>query len=360
MIEASFGEDGVEGTMASYLIGLALGQLLYGPFSDRFGRKPPLYIGFTIYIVGSLLCAVADSMNALMLGRIVQALGACAGMTIGRAIVRDRCQPDEAARVFSTLMAIVSIAPILAPIAGGFIVSAWGWRATFFIQAGLGAGVLLGVHIYLAESLKPEYARSIKPSLVLRGYGTLFTDRQFMKHAIIGGFAMAALFGYVAGAPIVLPAMFNVPPEIFGWLIGVNGLAFMLSSRLNMRALRTHTPQNILSRFILWPLLIGIAIICAGFLDGRLLTLPLFAVLLLQFAFFIVTARLLPNSSALALAPRAHDAGAASALLGAIQSFASMLTGVAITVFNDGSLMTLGIVMTISVAVCAITHALRK
>jgi DHA1 family bicyclomycin/chloramphenicol resistance-like MFS transporter len=357
MIEAAFGEGGVEGTMASYLIGLACGQLLYGPISDRFGRKPPLYVGFAIYIVGSLCCAFADSMHSLMIGRVVQALGACAGMTIGRAIVRDRCQPEEAARVFSTLMSIVSIAPILAPIAGGFVVSWWGWRATFFIQAGLGALVLTGVHFYLNESLDAKLARSIKPTDVLRSYWALFGDKQFMAYSVIGGFAMAALFGYVAGAPMVLPTMFDVPPETFGWLIGINGLAFMTASRMNTLALRKLTPNQVLARYIAWPSIAGLAIIAAGMVDRTLIGVPLIVVLSLQFSFFILTARLLPNCSALALAPRSRDAGTASALLGAIQSFASMITGVAVTVFNDGSLFTLGIVMTASVLICALVYA---
>src|SRR5689334_11449486 len=157
MIEAEFGETGVERTMASYLVGLAIGQLLYGPISDRFGRKPPLYFGFVVYTIGAIGCALSTSMTMLMICRVVQALGACSGLAIGRAIVRDRCEPEQAARVFSTLMTIVSAAPILAPIAGGFIVASFGWRATFFIQAGLGIGILTAMHFLLTESRDPRF-----------------------------------------------------------------------------------------------------------------------------------------------------------------------------------------------------------
>ena len=129
-IVRDFNERGVEATMAAYLVGLALGQLVYGPISDRFGRKPPLYFGFALYAIGSLGCALSQSMTMLILMRILQALGGCAGLVISRAIVRDRCEPHEAARVFSTLMMIVALGPVLAPAVGGMIVTLFGWRAS--------------------------------------------------------------------------------------------------------------------------------------------------------------------------------------------------------------------------------------
>ncbi|HSJ42029.1 MAG TPA: MFS transporter, partial [Xanthobacteraceae bacterium] len=130
-IEREFGVRGVETTMAAYLVGIAVSQLFYGPISDRFGRKPPLYFGFALYAIGAAGCALAGSMYALTLLRVVQALGGSAGFVIGRAIVRDRCQPHEAARAFSLLMMIVALGPVFAPVAGGFVVTHFGWRATF-------------------------------------------------------------------------------------------------------------------------------------------------------------------------------------------------------------------------------------
>ena len=141
-IEREFGVRGVETTMASYLVGLAVSQLFYGPISDRFGRKPPLYFGFALYALGAAGCALATSMPALTLMRVVQALGGSAGFVIGRAIVRDRCEPHEAARAFSLLMMIVALGPVLAPVAGGFVVTHFGWRGTFVFQAALGVTLL--------------------------------------------------------------------------------------------------------------------------------------------------------------------------------------------------------------------------
>lgn len=357
MIEAEFGARGVERTMASYLLGLTLGQLLYGPISDRFGRKPPLYFGFAIYTIGALGCAFATSLTMLTACRVIQALGACSGMTIGRAIVRDRCEPEQAARAFSTLMMIVSVAPVLAPIAGGFIVGAAGWRAAFFVQAALGMSILIGVHFTLTETRDPKHVQPLYLGGALRAYWALLKDRAFVGYSLIGGFAMASLFSYVSGAPTILPAMYDVPPETFGWLIGINGIAFLSASRLNVRALRSASPQQIMARMVWIPPLFGVALIACGVISNVWVTVPLLAVLAIQFCFFVTAARLFPNVSALALAPRAHDAGSASALLGALQSVCAMSAGVAITLSNNNTLMPLGIVMTTCALLCIALHA---
>jgi DHA1 family bicyclomycin/chloramphenicol resistance-like MFS transporter len=352
MIETAFGERGVERTMASYLVGLAVGQLLYGPISDRFGRKPPLYFGFVIYTIGAIGCALSTNMTMLMILRVVQATGACSGLAIGRAIVRDRCEPEQAARAFSTLMSIVSIAPILAPVAGGFIVASLGWRAAFFIQAALGVGILIGMHFTLTESRDPKYVQSLHIVGVLRNYANLFGDRAFIGHSLIGGFAMAALFCFVAGAPTILTRTYAIAPQNFGLLIGLNGIAFMTASRLNLIALRKQKPTAILRRFVWVPPLVGIALVGAGIAAHA----PLALVVMLQFCFFITTARVTPNVSALALAHRARDAGSASALMGALQSLAAMMTGAAIAIFNNGTLLPLALLMTGSVMIAGLLH----
>jgi DHA1 family bicyclomycin/chloramphenicol resistance-like MFS transporter len=353
LIEATFHQRGVERTMAAYLVGLALGQLLYGPISDRFGRKPPLYFGFIVYTLGAIGCALAQSMFMLMTFRVLQAFGACSGIAIGRAIVRDRCEPEQAARAFSTLMMIVSVAPILAPVAGGFIVAATGWRTAFFFQAALGTGILFAMHFLLNESLDPKHKRPLHIGSVLRTYGSLFADRAFLGFTLVGGFGMSALFCYVSGAPTILTRTYHISPQTFGLLIGINGLAFMSSSRLNLRALRTQTSAEILARFVWIPVGIGAALIVAGLLAP----LPLAVVIALQFVFFLTTARIMPNVSAAALAPHARIAGSASALLGALQSLISMCAGVAIATFNNDTLLPLALLMTTSVLIGALIHS---
>ena len=356
MIEAEFAERGVERTMATYLVGLAIGQLLYGPISDRFGRKPPLYFGFVIYTIGALACAVATNMHMLMAGRVIQAMGACSGLAIGRAIVRDRCEPEQAAKAFSTLMMVVSISPILAPVVGGYLVTAAGWRAAFYFQAALGIGLLIAIHFALEESLDPKNQQSLRLPRVLQTYGKLLTDGKFVGYSLIGGFAMASLFSFVAGAPTILTKIYGIAPQNFGWLIGLNGIAFMSASRLNIVALRKLRPQEILTRYVIFPPLIGFALIAAGLIAGA----PLYLVVALQFGFFLCTARVMPNVSALALASHSRDAGSASALLGALQSVAAMLAGLAVAMFNNGTLPPLAIVMTSCALIGLVTNLLIR
>src|SRR6188474_1100655 len=256
-IEREFGVRGVETTMAAYLVGIAVSQLFYGPISDRFGRKPPLYFGFALYAIGAAGCALAGSMPALTLLRVVQALGGSSGFVIGRAIVRDRCEPHEAARAFSLLMMIVALGPVLAPVAGGVVVTHFGWRATFIFQALLGLVLLAATHFALRES-RPEAAIApLNIASVFRTYLRLGADRLLVGYSLVGGFGMGALFSYVTGAPTVLTRHYELSPQQFGLLIGLNGFAFMTASRLNMIALRTIGPREVLARYVWLPLLLG-------------------------------------------------------------------------------------------------------
>ncbi len=342
-IEREFGVRGVETTMASYLVGLAVSQLFYGPISDRFGRKPPLYFGFALYALGAAGCALATSMPALTLMRVVQALGGSAGFVIGRAIVRDRCEPHEAARAFTLLMMIVALGPVLAPLLGGFVVTRFGWRGTFVFQAALGVSLLAAVHFALRESRPESAVTPLNLANVLRTYFRLGKDRVLVGYALVGGFGMGALFSYVTGAPTVLTERYSLSPQEFGALIGLNGFAFMTASRLNMIALRSMGPREVLARYVGVPVLIGAALFAATWLWA----VPLWLVVSLQLLFFVTVGRVTPNVAALALAPHGADAGAASALMGALQSALAMLNGFAVATFNDGTVSTLAAIMTV-------------
>jgi DHA1 family bicyclomycin/chloramphenicol resistance-like MFS transporter len=351
-IEREFGVRGVETTMASYLVGLAVSQLFYGPISDRFGRKPPLYFGFALYALGAAGCALATSMTALTLMRVVQALGGSAGFVIGRAIVRDRCEPHEAARAFTLLMMIVALGPVLAPLLGGFVVTHFGWRATFVFQAALGVLLLAAVYFALRESRPESAVTPLNLANVLRTYFRLGKDRALVGYALVGGFGMGALFSYVTGAPTVLTERYNLSPQEFGALIGLNGFAFMAASRLNMVALRTLGPRDVLARYVGIPLLIGAALLAVTWFWS----VPLWLVVSLQLLFFVTVGRVTPNVAALALAPHGAEAGAASALMGALQSALAMLSGFAVATFNDGSVSTLAAIMTAGGALALLSY----
>lgn len=339
-IEQEFATRGVEVTMAAFIIGIAVGQLFYGPISDRFGRKPPLYVGFSVYMIGALGCALAVNMTMLTVMRVVQALGGCAGLVIGRAIVRDRCEPHEAARAFTTLTMIVALGPVLAPAVGGVIVTYFGWRATFVVQVALALTLMLTMHRVLTES---NVTRDTGVSFgdILRNYGRLSRDRQFMAFSLLLGFSMASMFCYVTGAPKVITQNYGLSAQQFGALIGLNGLAFMSASILNMRALRTITPRQVLSRWIWAAPLLGFTLLTLSLLFA----LPLWMVVSLQLLFFVSVGRVGPNVTALALAPHSRGAGTASALMGATQSALTTCAGIAVAIFNDGTVHTLAAIM---------------
>lgn len=340
-IEREFGTRGVEGTMAAFIGGLAIGQLFYGPISDRFGRKPPLYFGYVIYTVGSVGCAMATNMAMLTAMRVVQALGGCAGLVIGRAIVRDRCEPHEAARAFTTLTMIVALGPVMAPAVGGVVVSHLGWRATFVVQAVLGILVMILMHKVLRESHDVRNMQAATIREVLGKYAFLMRDRVFIAYSLLLGFAMASMFCYVTGAPLVITANYGLTPQQFGALIGMNGFAFLTASILNMRALKTVGPAQLLARYIWGAPLLGATLLVLSLL----MKLPLWAIVGLQLPFFVCIGRVSPNVSALALAPHGRHAGTASALMGATQSGLTTVGGLAVAIFNDGTVRTLAAIM---------------
>jgi DHA1 family bicyclomycin/chloramphenicol resistance-like MFS transporter len=352
MIEREFAEQGVERTMAAYLIGITIGQLLYGPVSDRFGRKPPLYVGFALYVFGAIGCALANDMTMLTVMRVVQALGACGGLVIGRAIIRDRCQPHEAARAFAILMSIVSLGPIVAPTLGGWVITLVGWRGTFYFQAALGAGLLIAMHGLLQESRSALNIVPFSTPHIVRTYARLILDPTLVSYSLLGGFAVGSLFCYVTGSATVMQELYGLTPQQYGWLLGLNGLAFLAASRLNVRALRKSGPAEALSRVIWWPPLVG-AVLAA---TAALVFMPLWLVIVLQFSFFLTTARLSPNVTALGLAPHGRTAGAAAALMGSLQSLVATLAGMAVAIFNDGTLETLALIMTTGVVLAVVCY----
>lgn len=388
-IEQDFGQRGVEATMAAYMIGIAIGQLFYGPLSDRFGRKSPLYVGLALYTMGSLGCVFATSLTMLTVTRVLQALGGCAGMVIGRAIVRDRCEPHEAARAFSTLMMIVALGPVIAPALGGIFVTLLNWRSTFVFQALFGVALMFAMHRVLTddrpdgstaspssgivghqagiadaesgtrleapscrESSRAGGAGRLGVAYSLRRYLYLLRDHTFLGHSLLGGFAMGGLFAYISGAPTVLPQRYDLSAQQFGWLIGLNGLTFMLASRMNIRALRKYGPAEAVARHVWLPLGFGLALLLAAILMAP----PLGLLLALQLSYFVGVGRVTPHAAALAMAPHGQDAGAASAMMGALHSLVAMIVSIMVATMNDGTVFTLAVIMTAAAACSCLSY----
>jgi DHA1 family bicyclomycin/chloramphenicol resistance-like MFS transporter len=323
--------EAVQRSLVVFFLGLALGQVVWGPVSDRFGRKRPLLLGIALYVGASVGCALAGSIDSLWLWRLLQALGGCAGIVIARSMVRDLYAPVDAARVFSRLTLVLGAAPILAPLAGATLVQALGWRAIFAALAGFGL-LCLAAAAALPESL-PHSARSSASQhplrQALRTYAALLCDRRYIGFALSGALGQAAMFAYIAGAPFVFMQVFGLSPAQFGWLFGCNALGLIAASQLNHALLAHWSSQALLGRALrslaVWAaLMLGLATLQIGGFWG--VALPLFAALSsLGFSF--------PNATALALAHQVGRVGSAAALMGSLQFALATLSGGAVGLF---------------------------
>ncbi|MGC8535632.1 MAG: multidrug effflux MFS transporter [Rhizomicrobium sp.] len=303
-------------TVAVFFLGMAAGQLVYGPLSDRKGRRSPLLVGIALYVVGCLASALAPSFLALMLARIVTAIGGCSGIVIGRAIVRDHFDLEDSARVFSRLMLVMGVSPILAPLFGGLLLSSgFSWRVIFLFLAGLGALTLIAVGILLAESRSGDAARAAASEKVAMSFHSVLRDPDALGYIITGAFNQSAISVYVAVSPVVLIGIYGIRPEDFGWVFGVNGIGYIAASQLNVRLIRQHPPHALLgwaSRAILVVALILLLCVITGF-GG------LWGVLVPLFSMMAVLGFNMPNALACAFARDTTRVGAISALMGAGQ-----------------------------------------
>jgi len=331
----------VQLTLATFFVGLAIGQLFYGPISDRFGRKKPLYVGYTLYGLASLGCALAPGVTALAGWRFVQAIGGCAGMVISRAIVRDRCDPVAAAKAFSVLMLVMGVAPILAPLLGGWVVALAGWRVIFGLLVLFASLCLIAIHFTLEESLDKAQPHPLELRRVLRGYAELLRDRHFMSYTFSSGLAMGGMFAYIAGSPFVLIQIYGIPATDYGWVFGSNALGLISASQLNTRLLRRYKLNRILQQALWAPLLAGLGLLLAA-LAGHP---PLYVILPGFFVYITSLGFAAPNGSALALQHQGRRAGMASALMGSLQFSLATVMGLVMGVWHSNSVLPLATLM---------------
>ena len=349
-IAHAFGTDveHVQLSLAAYFVGLALGQLIYGPLADRYGRRKPLLVGVSLFTLASLACAFAPSLGWLIAARFVQALGGCAGMVVTRALVRDSCDPVQGAKVFSQLMLVMGVAPILAPLAGGALLNAFGWQAIFVSLTVFSALCGIAVTLRLPETLPadaPRHALSGTP----RRYLGLFRDREFVAFALAGGVAMAGMFGYIAGSPFVFIELYGVPAEHYGWLFGSNAAGFIIVSQINARLLRLRGPGFWLRRLVWFYFACGATLLLLA------LSRPdaLWPLLIPLFAGLASLGSILPNATACAMAKQGKQAGLASALMGSLQFCVAALASASVGWLHNGTAVPMAFV----IAVCALLAA---
>jgi MFS transporter, DHA1 family, multidrug resistance protein len=317
----------VQATVAIYFIGLASGQLFYGPLSDRLGRRGPLFFGLILFISASIGCAFATTVRALILWRVLQALGGCAGMMMARAVVRDRFDARDAIRVLSLLILVMGLAPILAPLAGGQLLVTFGWRSIFWALAGYGTFGLVAVALLLPESLPPERQRRDSLREVFGVYGALMRDRAHMAYVLSGGLIMAGMFAYIAASPFVFIELFHVAPQRYGLFFGTNALGLITASQVNARLARRVNPQAILKVVLPTTAAAGLVLVIAAYTG----TGGFAGILVPLFVCVASVGFVLPNTTVLAMAPHGRVAGSSSALLGTAQFLlgagAAALTG---------------------------------
>jgi len=336
-------EQHIQTTLAAYFLGLSIGQLAYGPIADRFGRRLPLLFGVSLFTLASLVCAYAPSLDALILARFVQALGGCAGMVLSRAIVSDKCDAVGSAKVFSQLMLVMGLAPILAPMLGGVLVNVGGWQSIFLTLSLFSALCVIAVGLGLPESL-PSHQPRQPLSGALRQYGRLFGDRVFLGHALTGGIAMAGMFAYIAGSPFVFIKLYGVPAEHYGWLFGANAAGFIVVAQVNARLLAKRGPALLLVRAVWFYLAAALVLLAVA----AMRPVQLWPLLVPLFVCIASLGCIIPNASACAMSGQGARAGSASALLGCLQFSVAAGAAALVGLLHDGS----AVPMTLVISLC--------
>lgn len=330
----------VQLTLSSYLVGLALGQIAWGPLADRFGRRGPLVAGLAVYLVGSMACALAPTLPLLALARFVQALGGCAGMVIARAVVRDLYDVRGAARMLSSQMLVAGAAPILAPLIGAQLLAFFGWRSNFLVLVGVAIAVALTVLLGLPESLPAERRQQLRPRALAHGFREVMRNPSFLRMTLAGSGLYAAMFAYIAGSPFVFIELFGVPAEHFGLLFGANALGLVAASQLNRILIRRWGMQRVLTAAICMAFC-AYVLLFAGASAGAGLRWVLPAL------FFGISSVgiAMPNATALAMAPFGNQAGMASALLGTLMTAYGAAASAATSGLADGTALPMAGVM---------------
>lgn len=321
----------VQLSLSAYLIGIAIGQIFYGPLTDRYGRKKPLYTGLFIYCISSLLCATSNDVTHLITYRFFQAVGSCAGMVISRAVVRDLYKPQDAARVFSLLMLIMGVAPILAPVLGGFLSDTSGWRSIFWVLCSISALTFLLMFFLLKET--HQEVIPLSPQNMLRNYSQIIRDRSFLSNALGLAFTNAGMFSYITGSSFVFVKHFGVSPTTYGWIFGMNAFGIIGCSQINGILLSKFNADKILKSVLLY------GVLAAGLLSLlSVINPPMILICLGLFLYLPIMGIVGPNASAMALSHQKKLAGSASALLGTIQFSISGLMSALVSTFHDGTI----------------------
>lgn len=328
-------------TLSSYFIGISAGQLLYGPLLDRFGRKKPLFIGLLVYILASLGCVYVTKIDTFIGLRFIQAIGSCAATVASVSMVRDLFPVKDIPKVFSLLMLVVGLSPMLAPTIGGYLTAYYGWHTVFFILMCMGILILLAAQMGLPNTFEPDTSISLKPKPIITNFISIVKEPQFYTYAFTGAIAFSGLFTYVAASPILFMDIFNVDAKTYGWIFAFMSLSFIGASQLNSLLLRKFSSEQMILGALITQSTVSIIFLLLA-INGLL---GLYTTIAMLFLFLGCLGISNPNTAGLTLAPFSRNAGSASALMGAIQLGLGALASFAVGVFVKNSITPMVVIM---------------
>ena len=337
----------ISNTLPAYFLGLAVGQLIYGPVSDRIGRKIPLYFGLSLYIVASLICLFAQDEWSLIAARILQALGGCVGVVIARAAIRDRLDIQTSAQAFSSMMIVMGIAPIIAPMLGSWILHFFSWHAVFACLSFMGVICLLCVHFFFKETLPVSRRLNLNFNQVLQLYMAILKDGSFRAPMIIGCFSGGLLFCYISSSAAVLMDSYGLSQQQFAYAFGANAFGIMVFSTINKHLVtKTQVIQRL--RLGAYIQLFGVFVLLMAALFE---STPLVWVMLGMFLTVSGIGFTGPNAMALAMSKQGARAGTASALMGSLQFACGLIGGLILNFMLWSALLNMAGVMLIFVVI---------
>ena len=343
-------------TLSAFLLAFGFGQIFYGPAGDRFGRRPVILTGLGTYIAASIGCAFAAEAGHLVVLRLLQGLAACGGVVLARTMVRDLAEKDQAARAMSLMHACSSIAPMLAPLIGGQVLWFWGWRAIFWVLAGIGVLAWTLAYIRLPETLRPEYRQPLHLGSVLKRYGELVRHRAFMGYALTGGFQFAALFSFPSGSPFVFIERYGIEPRLYGLIFAVQVAFLTVGSLTNARFVPAVGAGRMLRTAVIVPVIVGPLMLAMGLVEARTGAIGLWPFLPLFVLQIASNSFVGANAMALALQRYPHMAGTASSLMGVMQFGLGALFGTIVGQAFSGTIVPMTTAMGVAGLLCFLSN----
>ncbi len=337
-------EGEIELTLSIFFLGLAFGQAVYGPIIDRFGRRVPLLVGIGIYLASTALFLVAQDLRAFIALRFLQAVGGSSGMIIGRAIIADMFDERENARALSLVIAVMTLAPVIAPVLGGIVISLFGWKSIFLVMLAFGAICAALTWRYIPETLAKEDRRAESPAKIAGAWYRLVTKPTFIAPAIVGGLAQGCMFAFITGSPEVFQTIHGATPSRYGLLFATIALALVISAHINRMALKYKTPEFLLGLLLLINALAGIGTII-GASTGNLVLLMIPLWVAIGSIGFIGA-----NAAAIAMESSTDHAGSGSSLIGIMQFGVAFLVSTGVAMSQNGTAYP----MTIAIATCGL------